>query len=51
MKGAKFEFYKKQLLILGAALEMCSGSICLKVNREACNFTLRAFMRILVTSF
>ena len=25
MKGAKFEFYKKQLLILGAALEICGG--------------------------
>ena len=26
IKGARFEFYKKQQLILGAAVEKCSGS-------------------------
>ena len=26
MKEARFEFYKKQLLILGVVIEMCSGS-------------------------
>ena len=42
---------KKHPLILGAAVERCCGSICLEVNCQACNFTLRAFLRILVTSF
>ena len=51
IKGTRFEFYKKQQFILGAAAERCSGSICLEVNCQACNSTLRAFLRILVTSF
>ena len=47
----RFEFYKKQPLILGAAVERCSWNVSLEVNGQACNFTLRAFLRIMVTSF
>ena len=35
----KFECYKKQPLILGAAVERCSWNISLEVNGQACNFT------------
>ena len=41
--GARFEFYKKPPLILGAAVQRCSGSIWIEVNCHACNFTLQAF--------
>ena len=51
MKGAGFEFYEKQRLILGAAVERSPGSLYLEVNCQTCNFTLQAFLRILVTSF
>ena len=39
IKRARFEFYEKQILILGATVERYSGSICLKVNCQACSFT------------
>ena len=50
-KGARFEFHKKQPLILWAAVESCSRSIYLEVNFQTCNFTLRTFLKILATSF
>ena len=40
MKGARFEFYKEQPLILGGAVERCSGRICLEVNCQAWKITL-----------
>ena len=36
---ARFEFYEKQLLILGGAIERCPGSLCLEGNCQTCNFT------------
>ena len=38
IKGARFEFYTKQPLILGVTVERCSGGICLDVNCQASNF-------------
>ena len=43
-KGARFEIYKKQSIILGAAIENYFGSICLEVNCQACNFTGHIFL-------
>ena len=35
----------------GSRHRECPGSLCLEVNFQTCNFTLQAFLRILVTSF
>ena len=40
-----------QPLILGAVVKRCPGSLCLEVNCQTYNFTLQAFLSILVTSF
>ena len=51
MKRARFEFYEKHSLILGAVIERCPGILCREVNCPLQFYFTGVFLKILVTSF